>query len=171
MKLIIWQPKTYNLFLPIIIVFSMMLLETLPLTLPFSSYLKPFLFFIVVWYFYFHYPKLLPLWVIFILGLLYDLQTGGRVGVTGFALWVAFLLPHFVRQSFHELHMLDFLLKFAICMLLYQLVQELSVYFSTGNLPSLLVALTKFIVSLILTPFIWRLLSFLDNFLPTDERR
>ncbi len=165
MKLILWHPRSYSLFIPALLVFLAMMLETMPFTLAFFSYIKPCLFFICIWYFHFHYPRYLPLWAIFLLAICYDIEMGQRVGITALALWVALIYPRFFRKNFYEHHGMDFLLKFAICLALYMFSQQaLMVAFGAGW-QNWVLDISRFATSIIITPFAWRYLSFFDKYM------
>lgn len=165
MKIILWQPRSYGFVLPTVMVLLAMMVETVPLSLPLFSYLKPALFFITIWYFHFHYPKLMPLWVMFILALVYDIETAQRVGVTAIALWFSILYPRFFRNAFHEMHAIDFLLKFVICMIFYTAIQQGLMVMLGDELPNFFILLSHLVVSMVMIPFLWRLFSFLDSYL------
>ncbi|MGI9461538.1 MAG: rod shape-determining protein MreD [Alphaproteobacteria bacterium] len=165
MKLILWQPRTYSLLIPLIVVILSMIVETIPITLSFFSYIKPSLFFIFIWYFHFHYPRYLPLWLIFLLGIFYDIETGQRIGVTALALWLSFIYPRFFRKNFHEQHGINFLLKFAVCMALYIFGQQSLMVLFGAEWQNAGLLLSRFATSLVLTPFLWRFLSFFDKYM------
>ena len=165
MQLIIWQPRTYSLLLPAVLVALAMLAETTPFTLSFLSYIKPYLFFIFVWRFHFHYPRYLPLWAIFLFAILYDIEMGQRVGVTALAIWVSLLYPRFFHKNFYENHGLNFLFKFIICLAAYIASQQLLMVAFGASWQHWLLLLGRFVTSILLTPFLWRFLSFLDKYM------
>ncbi|MDI9313296.1 MAG: hypothetical protein QM529_01275 [Hydrotalea sp.] len=165
MQLIIWQPRTYSLLIPALVVWLAVLVETIPFTVPFLSYAKPYLFFIFIWYFHFHYPRYLPLWSIFLLAIFYDIEMGQRVGVTVLAVWASLIYPRFFRNNFYEHHGMNFLFKFMICLSLYIATQQLLMVAFGATWQSWLLLLGRFVTSIILTPFLWRFLSFLDKYM------
>ena len=66
---------------PFLITLTMVLLTAMPLRLPQLSAIMPALALVAVCYWAIHRPQLLPLWTVFLIGLLQDLLSGGPIGV------------------------------------------------------------------------------------------
>ena len=66
---------------PFLITLMLAVLMALPLRLPGLSTIMPAFTLIAVYYWAVHRPQLMPIWAVFVIGLMQDLLSGGPVGV------------------------------------------------------------------------------------------
>lgn len=95
--------------LPFLSVFFLMLLVFLPL--PFFANLIPHLTLIGVYYWSVFRPGLMPIWLVFIIGVLQDVLSGGPLGMTALLLIMVRLLVSLQGRKFLER---DFLFSWLI---------------------------------------------------------
>ena len=85
---------------PFLVTLSMLLLTAMPLRLPEISGIMPPLTLVAVCYWSIHRPQLLPLWAVFLIGLLQDLLSGGPIGVAAITLISVHTLVLWQRRVF-----------------------------------------------------------------------
>jgi rod shape-determining protein MreD len=78
--------RILRLLLPGLVTFIAVLLTVLPLGIPFAAVVTPFLSLMAVYYWSIYRPDLLPPAVVFVLGVLQDMLTGGPVGLLALVL-------------------------------------------------------------------------------------
>ncbi len=67
---------------PVFITILLIIAGMVPLNLPMASAIGPALPLVAVYYWTVHKPHLMPLWTVFLIGLLQDLLSGGPIGVS-----------------------------------------------------------------------------------------
>ena len=93
---------------PTMITLLLVMAGMIPLHIAGLTSMVPFMALIAVYYWVVHKPDLMPLWVIFMIGLFHDLLHGGYVGVGILALLLVQVIVdtqrrYFARASFHGL--------------------------------------------------------------------
>lgn len=83
MRLTIWErlDLAARAVFPFLVTFFMVLISAMPLRVPELSSIMPPLALVSVCYWSIYRPDLLPLWSVFLIGLLQDLLSGGPIGV------------------------------------------------------------------------------------------
>ena len=85
---------------PSLIACALVILSVLPLHIPSYSSVVPSLALMAVFYWSLHRPDLLPAVAVFLVGILYDILTGGPMGVQAFILLVVYWVTGSQRQLF-----------------------------------------------------------------------
>ena len=88
--------------IPVITAFMVVLLAVVPLKIPEFGYLKPAFVLMAVYYWAIYRPDLLPMVAVFLLGLLYDLLTGGMIGANALVLLIAYAVVVSQRRFFQN---------------------------------------------------------------------
>ncbi len=85
---------------PVALTVLVVMISMVPLGIPGFSPVAPLVGLIAVYYWIAHRPDLMPAWTIFMIGLLQDLLSGGRLGVSVFVLLIVFAVVAGQRRVF-----------------------------------------------------------------------
>ena len=98
----VWQRLDLfaRMLTPSLIAGALVILGVLPLHIPSYSSVVPSLALMAVFYWSLHRPDLLPAVAVFLVGILYDILTGGPMGVQAFILLGAYWVTSSQRQLF-----------------------------------------------------------------------
>jgi rod shape-determining protein MreD len=85
---------------PFALTLAFLMAATVPLRVPDLSPILPSVGLIAVYYWLVHRPDLMPVWAVFLIGLIQDLLGGGPLGVGPFVLLVLFAAVTSLRRAF-----------------------------------------------------------------------
>ncbi|MEO1192236.1 MAG: rod shape-determining protein MreD [Pseudomonadota bacterium] len=108
--------------LPAVVALGFLLLAMVPIRLTALAPISPWILLIVVYFWTAHRPDLLPVWAVFVLGLLSDLLSGGPVGPGTFTL---LLVAAAVRSQRRHILPHSFIVQWVVFALLAVLAEAL----------------------------------------------